>query len=183
MEYNKIVLFDDRDRIFKSVEDLIQFKDAVCKAVTDSNKKGIVMSSNTKCIKYFQTLKKNEEKWSQVVLDNDHSHPIYENWMDTIKNKEFTFEDGTLVFCDYCWEDAPKDCSELNQVIYDLAKDKKELVFFCYSTVLYENAQKWVNSLYSQEHSCKLIKYAYTFSYDFYDFVESTREAILYDWK
>lgn len=52
-----------------------------------------------------------------------------------------------------------------------------------YSTVLYEEAQDWVDDICKQPHQCKVIKEVFTADNDPTDYVVSLEEAILYAWE
>lgn len=183
MEIDKIIMFDDRCKIFDNTEQVKEFKEKVSEAIKEA-KLNIQMDNNIKC--YIYCKKNINNKDTQIIMKDNENDFVSHDWMGEVENKDYFNEIGnkSIIFCDYIWSKIDNEnYQNFNQKIFENAKDINDLIFVCYSTIKWECAQEWVNKISEQEHKCKVITDALTFSYNFEDFIDSTKEAIIYEWK
>lgn len=179
MKINKIYVFEDRTFVIPKVEDLVKFKEEVCK-VLKSKDLGIDIDHNIAIYKYGQTLN-TENKYEQAIMSEEDEKK--EEWMRNLNSILCEKIENILVFCDYSWGAAPDKFFDLNKEIFKCIRQKGNIIFSCYSTLMWENAQAWVEDLLKTSHKCRIIPDVFTSSNEFVDFLTSTKEAILYEWE
>lgn len=181
MNISKIFLFDDRYKVLENVEQMKKFKACVCKAIRNAEI-DINILPDVSCAMYYQIRQDGNSELVPAVLNDEENGPVIRNWLNEFTEGNLRFGEGTFIFCDYDWSSGPAGYTEFCEQLYSAIKDIRELVFVCYSTVRLEDAQEWIDKINGEEHQCMLIEKAYTFAYDFLEFIESTKEAI-HGWK
>lgn len=176
MIINKIFLFDDREYVMATPDHIKLIRKRVCERLRERNL-GIKIE-NEETFYAEEYICYIADGGNEVQKKRTEDGEEQKNWLDHMENLEFA---RTLVLCDYDWSAANRGDVFLS--IYNQIKDNESVVFACYSTIRYEEAQDKVNSLYREAHQCKLIGEVMTSENDPTDFVVSLQEAIQYDWK
>lgn len=104
--------------------------------------------------------------------------PTEENWYEHVEEK-FGNQEGCLVLCDYWW---PAKYSKVRETIYRCCRNKEEVIFVCFSTVLPERTQQWVDKIIEEPHKCTIVDVALSMPKDMGLQVRVLAEAIQDVW-
>ena len=144
----KILVFDDRGSLyFNSKEDLIDIRDTVVTAVREAKEKKsidlIQLEDNTELILYTLDDHNNPYRWSS---ESETIESI--EWLkkDSDGNRIVNmFNEEAFLICDYSWNSAIRGYENaLYEILADIRKSTKRIVFLLYSTVLQDEAQDFL---------------------------------------
>lgn len=148
IEITKVMVFDDKE----CYEDKMKFLDGVNQ----------IMKRSFKDCKTLQKYEISQElKVNFFFIKGDAYYEISEdnaierdtNWCQKIEDL-FHPGEGYLVLCDYQWKG--KDAN-INKKIYDVVQNKSNVIFVAYTSVMFPEAQQWIDELVENEHECKII--------------------------
>ncbi len=144
----RVMIFDDKEcyedkvRFLQGVNDIMKrsFKD--CKTLENFE-----ISQNLKV--HFFFIKENE--YYQIAEGDEGEHQS--DWKLNIVDL-FTSEEGYLILCDYQWKGEDPDT---NKVIYNAIKNNSNAIFVAYTSVMFPEAQQWIEELLEEPHNCTIM--------------------------
>lgn len=151
----KIIVFDDRGSLyFNSKEDLIDIRNTVVTAVREAKEKKsidlIQLEDNTELILYTLDDDNKPYRWSS---ESETIEPI--DWLGKDKDGNRIvnlFNEETFLICDYSWNSAINGYENaLYEILTDVRKSTKRIVFLLYSTVLQEEAQDFLEDEWNKD--------------------------------
>lgn len=168
----KVLLFDDNE--IKDEKDYVSqisriMERSFSKAKTLSN---FALKKNFSVESYF--LNEDYTGGLMCTLERTEEYDWYEH-LDDI------FEDGKgyLVLCDFGWHKG--EFAHVRDEIYRHVKNKKEVVFVCYTATI-PDAETWLERILDDKHECKIMDILLTVPKKLDGRIRSIEEAIIDEW-
>lgn len=174
IEIAKVMVFDDME----CYEDKVGFLTGINKIMKRSFKdcntlKDFDISENLEVQFFFI---KNHEYYT-ISESNPTESQV--NWSENIESY-FQKEEGYLILCDYQWKGQDAD---INKKIYEAVLNNSNVIFVAYTSVMFIEAQHWIDKLLEENHNCKIVDILLTIpSDDMGGTFRSLEEAMWDEW-
>lgn len=172
-EIRKIIVFDD-----KGVSQGKNYVAGIKKVMQRSLPKAKTLSGFSiadELTVEFYYLNEEREKGFSCTLTEEKEMDWYNHLAEIFDDEEA----GYLVLCDFGWSKGGFE--DANKKIYEHIKQKKNVVFVCYTSV-YEHARNWLEEIMGEEHACKTVDILLTMPKDINGKIRSLEEAVLDEW-
>lgn len=144
----KVMIFDDKE-CYKDKVEFLQGVNAIMKRSFKECKtlKDFEISPNLKVQFFFM---KNDEYYE--ISEGDTAER-QSDWYNNIDNL-FVPGEGCLVLCDYQWK---RNNQSTNMMIYNAIRNNSNVIFVAYTSVMFPEAQQWIEELLKDTHSCTIM--------------------------
>lgn len=148
IEIAKVMVFDDKD-CFKEKSELFS-------GIKQSMKRSF---KKNKTLENFE-ISENLEVKLFFIKDETYCEfgegDSMERQVDWCENIEVLFSSGVgcIVLCDYQWKG---EDSDINRKVFEAVRDNSNVIFVAYTSVMFREAQHWIDTLIEDAHKCKIV--------------------------